>query len=211
VSDLASGQPDSDYVYDDLQDAPGKPRRPRWCLGCCAALLALLALCCLGLAWLQSQFTDPQLAEARMYALVPSAVPKGYGGNLSVELGGLRVAVLAPSGSPPGQGAFTILAVAVPPQGNRDMALGQLRQGVVENFQIRVEDASQVVLTVRGQAVNAERLKGLTRDGVEVQIDLLAVARSGADTSLGDAILIAGGPLSSFDEEAWQSFLASIE
>lgn len=206
--------PDAPIPAPPPQDA--RPRRGRACLLACGLLLVVMVGgCCLSGALLQSALTDPDMAEARMQALIPSGVPAGYAGHLSIELEGLLAAALAPEQSVLGEEAFIILAVAAPPQRDSAVALAQLRQGAEQQFQLRVSERSETVVTVRGVEHPAQVVRGTTGAGTPVEIVSFVTARRGADDpladALGDVVLFAGGPEASFDAQAWAEFLASIE
>jgi hypothetical protein len=211
----------SDFQDDFGQDPEAAPQGGggflKYCL-ICGCLVALAAMLLGGIAiWkLKGMFIlDPVAVEANLKDTIECEVPTGYAGMFGMNMAGVQMSMIAPSGTMKGntsQVPLMIVAMKLPPgadsaQAKRQMQQ-QMNQGGMGGGSMSVESEDQITISIRGNDVQAQSSVG-NQNGQKMKQVVLMIDRSSSDPT--QVMLMFMGQAGAFDQAAMDSFLQSIK
>jgi hypothetical protein len=188
----------------------------KYCLacGCLAAIVAMLIGGVAVYKLKQMFITSPAAVEQNLAETLECEVPSGYAGMFGMNMAGVKMSMIAPSGTMMGnnQVPLMIIAMQLPPgsdsaQAKRQMQQ-QMSQGGMSSGSMAVEKEDSITVTIRGEEVQAQSSVGV-QNGQKMRQVVVMIDKSSSDPT--QVMLMFMGTDGSFDQEAMDAFVASIK
>lgn len=210
----------SDFDDFKAEDPEGPPASGggflKYCLACgCLAGLMVMILGGVGIYTLKQMFiTDPAAVEKNLADTLECEVPAGYGGMFAMNMAGMKMSMIAPSGTMMGNNnvPLMIIAMQLPPgadsaQAKRQMQQ-QMNQGGMGGGSMAVEKEDKLTVMIRGAEVAGQSQVGV-QNGQKMRQVVFMIDKSATDPT--QVMLMFMGNQSSFDDAAMNAFLKSIK
>lgn len=188
----------------------------KYCLacGCLAALVAMLIGGVAVYKLKQMVITSPAAVEQNLSDTLECEVPSGYAGMFGINMAGVKMSMIAPSGTMMGNNSVPLMIIAMQLPAGSDSAQAkrqmqqQMNQGGMGGGSMAVEKEDAITVTIRGGEVQAQSSVGV-QNGQKMKQVVLMIDKTSSDPT--QVMLMFMGTESAFDQAAMDAFLQSIK